>query len=138
MRLVLIDFNTCENVGEAKPRFDAYTTYPYRAPELWPTPVPSKHLQPAADVWSFGTCLFEAASGHMMFKSATEYEEQTYVNIKHWSRAWMKGIQWSLDSFLKGASPEWASVGTQFCHPVACHRMRFSADPVPVLAKLRP
>ena len=72
MNIVIIDFNAAERFdqqGDWLPRRTTYTTYPYRAPELWTR---KHHRLPqvlvAADIWSYGvTCIETIRGGVSLF-----------------------------------------------------------------------
>ena len=73
-RAILIDFNGAEHVRAEnwRPRSQEYTTYPYRAPELWRTcgnaqPF-ARSVAPPIDIWSYGvTCLDMVRGGSPYF-----------------------------------------------------------------------
>ena len=75
MRIVIIDFNAAEriNAQDWRPRHSTYSTFPYRAPELWPSmqrsrPNPTPCLAAAVDIWSYGvTCIETIRGGASLF-----------------------------------------------------------------------
>jgi len=74
MHIVIVDFNDAERFDQQgwQPRRRTYTTYPYRAPELWL----GKHVRLprgliAADIWSYGvTCVETIKGGASLFGSS--------------------------------------------------------------------
>ena len=75
MQVVIIDFNAAERVDapDWQPRNSTYSTFPYRAPELWPamhrsSPNKKACLSAAVDIWSYGvTCIETIRGGASLF-----------------------------------------------------------------------
>ena len=74
MRVVIIDLHAAQrsDVQDFETRRQTYTTFPYRAPELWPAfseEVPTAEALLFADIWAYGVTLVETIrDGASMFK----------------------------------------------------------------------
>ena len=84
MQIVIIDFNAAERIdGQGwQPRLPAYTTFPYRAPELWNGTQRSRTsltrgLSAAVDVWSYGVTCVETIRGGASLFGGSGSEERT-------------------------------------------------------------
>jgi hypothetical protein len=77
-KTVLADFSQTEVIGAKKPRFDKYTTFFARAPELWlaagKPQCLTTCLAPTADYWSLGCLVWAVAvnTGEQLFNSREE------------------------------------------------------------------
>ena len=78
MQVVIIDFNAAERVDvpDWQPRSSTYSTFPYRAPELWPamhrsSPNMKACISAAVDIWSYGvTCIETIRGGASLFAAS--------------------------------------------------------------------
>ena len=84
MQIVIIDFNAAERIdGQGwQPRLPAYSTFPYRAPELWngtqrPRASLTRGLSAAVDVWSYGVTCVETIRGGASLFGGSGCEERT-------------------------------------------------------------
>ena len=106
-RAVIIDFNTSEiadPMGEWQPRSTVYSTYPWRAPELWRVAGFNgvrRALTFAVDIWSFGVTCVETISGGGRF-FGTYNETNTGVRIKEWAASTR-----SLDAMVNRMPTQW-------------------------------
>ncbi len=88
MHIVIVDFNDAERFDQQgwQPRRRIYTTYPYRAPEVWCgrlDRLPRGLI--AADIWSYGvTCVEAIKGGSSLFGSGSE--SMTERNISSFAK----------------------------------------------------
>lgn len=84
MQIVIIDFNAAERIdGQGwRPLRPEYTTFPYRAPELWngahrSRAIVARRLSAAVDVWSYGVTCVETIRGGVSLFGGGGCEERT-------------------------------------------------------------
>ena len=96
MQIVIIDFNAAErtDIENWSPRHSIYSTFPYRAPELWARfqrrlhPSPTRELiTPGIDIWSYGVTCVETIRGGASLFGASGDEVQAGTAIVEFARS---------------------------------------------------
>ncbi len=88
-RVTLVDFQFAETEGPDgtfEPHSEQYTTYPYRAPEMWRARTRlevQRALRPALDVWSYGALVMRILLRRALFHGACEKDYQS--SIERWA-----------------------------------------------------
>ena len=85
-------YNT--RISMAGPRANCFSTYPWRAPELWRVQTPQqlrRAVTPAIDIWSYGVmCADTINAGGRLFGGSGEAD--TGSRIQRWSES-AKGLE---------------------------------------------